>query len=35
VGAVVAQAVDEHCEDGGGGAHDLVEGDGDHCSVMN
>jgi hypothetical protein len=32
---VVAQAVDEHCEDGGGGAHYLVKGHGYHASIMS
>jgi hypothetical protein len=31
---VVAQAVDEHCEDGAGRAHDLVKGYGYHASIM-
>lgn len=31
--ALVAQAVDEHREDGACGPHDLVERDGHHCSV--
>ena len=32
---MVAQAVDEHCEDGAGRAHDLVKGYGYHASTMN
>ncbi len=28
--AFVAEAIDKHCEDWTGGAHDLVEGDRDH-----